>query len=89
MQNLHIDLEISPEVLMALNTSKEDFKKEIKLWAAIALYQFNKLSLAKAASLAGLHRYDFEKILSDRKIPISNLTAEDAEKDINLLDSLK
>jgi len=65
-----------------------EFSKQLKLWAAISLYQYGKLSLARAANLAGFHRYDFENTLAELGIPISNITLEDVKKELELLKNL-
>lgn len=88
MQPISFNIEVKPDILVSLNKSEKEFSKEIKLWAAISLYQFNKLSLAKAANFAGYHRYDFENLLANLNIPISNLEIDDITKDIEFLDSL-
>lgn len=44
-----------------------------------------KLTIGKAAGLAGVTRFEFETFLSTRRIPISNLTYEDIEQDIETL----
>jgi len=87
MKNIGINIEIDPEILSALNSTKGEFSDNIKLWAAITLFQFNKLSISKAAHLADMHRYDFEKILAAHNIPISNLGKSDGEKDLEALNS--
>jgi predicted HTH domain antitoxin len=88
MKPIHLDLEINPDLLISLNKTEKEFSKEIKTWAAISLYQFNKLSLARAANLAGYHRYDFEKLLSDLEIPISQLDINDIKKDLDFLGNI-
>ncbi len=37
---------------------------------ALMLYQQERVSLAKAARIAGVHRMQFQQALADRKIPI-------------------
>ncbi len=88
MEKVSLNVQIQPEILISLNKTTNEFSKELKLWAAVSLYQFEKLSLARAAKLAGMHRYDFEKILSDLGVPISKLTINDIKKDIDLLRTL-
>ena len=88
MNPIYFNVEIKPDILVSLNKSAEEFSKDIKLWAAISLYQFNKISLAKAASFAGYHRYDFENILAELNIPISNLEIDDIKKDLEIIESL-
>ncbi len=85
MDPLSLTIQVHPDILLALNQSPDEFGKELKLWAAVSLYRYNKLSLARAATLAGYHRFDFEKLLAKFNIPISNLTIEDAKSDIEKL----
>jgi predicted HTH domain antitoxin len=85
---LNIQVQVEQELLVSLNRSPKEFGEDLLLWAAISLYEHGKLSLARAANLAGYHRYDFEKLLSKMDIPISNLELEDIQKDIALLKGL-
>jgi len=82
MESLTIDIDVQPDILISLNPNSAEFSKDLKLWAAISLFQFGKLSLSRASNLAGYHRYDFENILADLKIPISNVSIEDVEKEL-------
>ncbi len=88
METLSLNVEVSPDILLTFNQKPQEFSNELKLWAAVSMYWFDKISLARAATLAGYHRYDFEKLLTKLNIPISKLTNEDAEKEIELLKNL-
>jgi predicted HTH domain antitoxin len=88
MQTLSINIDIDADVLVSMNQSSAEFSTDLKLWAAISLFQFGKLSLAAAANLAGFHRYDFENKLADLGIPISRLQLEDVEKELEMLKDL-
>lgn len=85
METTKLTLDIPSDLTLTLNESEEDLKKQIKLLLAIMLYQEQKLTIGKAAQLAGLSRYEFESALSKLKIPISNLTFEDILNDIGKL----
>jgi len=37
---------------------------------SVMLYQQERVSLAKAARIAGVHRMEFQRVLADREIPI-------------------
>ena len=80
--NLSID--IPNDIFLALNESENELKQRIKKTLAIQLYSLEKLTIGKAAQLAGLSRLEFETELSKNKISISHLTEEDV-----LQDSLK
>ena len=44
-------------------------KKESRLDAAILLYQYGEVTLARAAELAGIHRFEFDAALNAKGIP--------------------
>lgn len=80
-----ISVDFPNDILLALNESENDLKNRIKLTLAIQLYKLEKLTIGKAAQLAGISRLEFEKELSTNKIPISNLTEEDVLGDVEKL----
>ena len=63
-------------------------ERELILLAAIELYREGKVSLGKAAQLAGLSLKEFLYELRKRGIPI-NYTREEAEEDIKLVEVLE
>ena len=54
---------------------------EARLELAIALYREGKLPPGRAATLAGVGRWDFEKILVERKVPFP-MNEEELVKEI-------
>ncbi len=54
----------------------------MKRMFVIQFYLKKKLSLGKAAQLAGMTKYEFETLLSENQIPISLLTKEDVMADL-------
>ncbi len=88
METLSLNIEVKSDILLTFNQKPKEFGDELKFWAAVSMYLFDKISLARAASLAGYHRYDFEKLLSKLDIPLSKLTKNDAKKEIELLKNL-
>lgn len=83
MQSLTID--IPSDIFVAVNETKQEIKDWIKVMLATHLYQLKKLTIGKAAQLAGMQKIEFETFLSKNKIPISNLEWEDVETDIEKL----
>jgi len=59
-------IEIDSSIITQLALSEQEVKTEI----AIHFFSINKLTLAQAAKLAGLHAMVFQKILATRKIPV-------------------
>jgi predicted HTH domain antitoxin len=76
-----ITLEFPSEILLALNETETEFKQSIRISLAMRLYKLEKLTIGKAAQLAGLSRFEFETVLSENEIPISNLTIADVLED--------
>ncbi|MEM7537670.1 MAG: UPF0175 family protein [Chloroflexota bacterium] len=65
-----VQLEISQDILAALKVGIQDFAQYIRLVTAIACFQEKKLSLGKAAQLAGYNRLDFLDLLANRNIDV-------------------
>jgi predicted HTH domain antitoxin len=81
MNTINLTIPVPEDMMAALNESAEGVKKEITLSAALWLYLNQRLSLAKAATLAGYKRVDFETYLSQHKIPISLTTVDEILND--------
>lgn len=83
LQTIKIDL--PSDILLTLNESENELKKRIKISLAIQLYIQQKVTIGKAAQIAEMSRFEFETVLSENKIPISNLGLDDVLKDIQKL----
>lgn len=81
MSTQTISLDIPSDILLALNESEDKLKNEIKILLAIRFFQQEKLTIGKAAQLCGLSRLEFESLLSENEISISNLTIDDIISD--------
>lgn len=88
METVTLHIPVQADLLLSLNETPQEFSEELKRWAAVSMYYFGKISLARAASLAGYHRYDFENLLARLNIPISLLDEEDAATELALLREL-
>jgi len=63
-----VSFEVSQDLLAALKVGVQDLGRDICLLAAVDYFQRKKLSLGKAAQLAGLSRLAFMDILAQRGI---------------------
>jgi predicted HTH domain antitoxin len=61
---------VPPDLLAALKIGAGDLGRNIRLMAAIAYFQEKKLSLGKAAQLAGMNRLAFMDVLAERGIVV-------------------
>lgn len=85
MNTQTISIDIPSDILLALNETEAELKLRIKTTLAMRLYKLQKLTIGKAAQLSGLSRFEFETLLSENEIPISNLTIEDVMDDCKKL----
>ncbi len=88
MKNISIPVDISPEVMIALNENEQELKNYFQTGIAIMLFQEGKLTIGKAIQLSGLTRYEFEKALTKKNIPFSNPSVEQVLSDTEKLSSL-
>jgi len=58
-QIINISLPVKENILISLKKSKAEFACDILYLSALSYYQKRKLSLGKAAELAGLDKIDF------------------------------
>jgi len=84
----NIKLQIPQDIFIALNVNEMELVYGLKLNYAIELFKTGKLTIGKAAELAGMKRYTFECLLADRKIPISNITLEDIHQEMRFFNTI-
>ena len=83
-----LEVVIPSDIFISLNEPEPELLQEIKLFTAVKFYEMKKLSIGKAARLAGISRFAFETWLAKQHIPISNLDIADVEKDIEELQKI-
>jgi predicted HTH domain antitoxin len=85
MKTTELKLDIPEDILYTLNETKNDFIKQIKMYAAMELYRMQKLSMGKAAELAGMNKIDFMFEAGKREIPVINYDEDDFKAEIEEL----
>jgi len=71
--------------LAAIKVGEDEFDLFIRRSLAVELYREGKLSLGKAAEVAGVrNKWEMLMLLNEKGVPI-DYTAEDAEKDLKTL----
>jgi predicted HTH domain antitoxin len=75
-------LDIPDRSLAAFSNSLETAGKELRLAAAMKLYEIGRLTSGGAAELAGVARVEFLSRLRDVGIPTFRLTEEELREDV-------
>ena len=79
-----IKIEVADEALAALKATREQFAAEIRLAAAVKLYELGRLSSGAAAVLAGIPRPLFLVKLGDYGVDTFRLSQTDIERETRL-----
>lgn len=82
------EVEFPEEILFSLKEKKDAFVGQMKLYTAMKLFEMGKLSLGKAAVLAGYKKWDFMHMLGQYKISVFSYEQSEIEKDVKTLKKL-
>ena len=80
---MNITFSISDDILMAVNENAHQFTNDLRFLAALAWYRKNKLSLGKAAELAGYDKLDFIARMKLELEPIFDYGEEEMQSVFN------
>ncbi len=59
MASRQVVIDVPETILLAEKTDEESFAREIRVLAAVKLYELGRLSSGRAAELAGMSRVEF------------------------------
>jgi predicted HTH domain antitoxin len=81
MNTRQIVIDVPEKVLLAEKTDEAAFAREIRILAAIKLYELGRLSSGRAAELAGMPRVEFLLTLDRYKVFPFEAELRDLETD--------
>jgi predicted HTH domain antitoxin len=77
-----ITVELPEQVEQALNRTPGEMARDVKLYAALMLYQLGKLSSGMAAQMAGLSRVEFLYLCGEYGISVFQYTTEELDAEL-------
>ena len=72
-----ITVELPEQVQQALNRTSGEMSRDVKLYAALMLFQLGKLSSGMAAQMAGITRVEFLNLCGEYGISVFQYTPEE------------
>jgi predicted HTH domain antitoxin len=77
-----VTLECPDDFELAVQTTPEELEAQIRLMAALKMFELGKLSSGKAAELAGLPRVEFFEMCGRYRVSVFNYTPEELEAEL-------
>ncbi len=76
-----VEVQVPKELKDILHVSEEEVGKEALKSIAVELYREGKVSMGKAAEIAGLSKIEMMGVLREKKVPLQ-YTEKDLEEDL-------
>ncbi len=70
------------DIAQAVRLTDEEFEAQVRLMAALKMFELGKLSSGKAAELAGLSRVEFLEACGRYRVSVFNYSPEELEAEL-------
>jgi len=77
-----VTIELPEEPLLSLKQTAEGFRQELKMLAAVKLFELGRLSSGRAAQLADMSRVAFLLSLGQYEVSPFHITRDELDRDI-------
>ncbi len=77
-----ITLEIPENLELGVQTTREELPAQIRLMAALKMFELGKLSSGKAAELAGMSRVEFLDMCGRYRVSVFNYSPDELENEL-------
>lgn len=85
MTQLQLDLPEGFE--LAVNLTTAELESQVRLMAALKMFELGKLSSGKAAELAGVSRVEFLDLCGRYQVPVIQYDEDDLTRELEVLNS--
>jgi predicted HTH domain antitoxin len=82
MRTTEIRFDVQEDILNALNQNINEFTMQLRLYAALLLFEKHKLSFVKAAELAGISRDEFLIEMDKNEIDFIAYESSELEREL-------
>ncbi len=80
MKELHIAY--PEDLLLTSGQSPEDLERELRFFLALKLFELRRLTVGKAAALAGMNKIHFMDEAGRHRVPVINLEVDQVEDEL-------
>ena len=83
-----VPIELPDDLAFLLNTDEKALPKQLKLLLAIKLFEMGKVSLGKAAEIAGVSEVELITTLGEMGIDAFNYSEDELQEELELLSAV-